>query len=363
MFHVGPLLHHFVSFYSTNFDFKSTAISIHRSGLLDIKSAIEASKSNPTNSTWVFKVGPACIQDPVELSHNVSQNLMIPPFTNLLKKFSIISDLLQILLSTETVGAKCADSNLDFLQLFKSTKPPIKKTHLYAVDINSEQCSVINKLVPGQFLFENHTVKSVVTILEKELAFECACISEDPETQLNTSDDAIIDKATHLTNTTVPPVGEQKPEMQQRGVKRPLCDPEIVLAAAKRPRTQDSISSVDSNISEGEVQISLQYQCKSTSNTWTNRRKMRRQTAGMESSTTPVDYAHEPIEFTVTVLTNIPSDVETAARVLLVPVQSCDIKDFQNFFAFFKKHLLHYSAEAQSVDEDVAMDDDKIPSI
>lgn len=360
MFHVGPLLNHFVSFYSTTFDFKSTAVSIHRSGLLDIKSAIEASKSNPSNSTWVFKVGPACIQDPIELSHNVSQNLMIPPFTNLLKKFSVVSDSLQILLSTETVGAKCADSNFDFLQLFKSTKPPIKKAHLYAVDINSEQASVINKLVPGQFLFENQTVKSVVTILEKELAFECACISEDPEIQLNTSDDAVIHKATDITAV---PAGEQKPEIQRRGVKRSLCDPEIVLAAAKRPRTQDSISSVDSNISEGEAQISMQYQCKSTSNTWTNRRKMRRQAAGMESSTTPVDYAHEPIEFTVTVLTNIPSDIETVARVLLVPTQSCNIKDFQNFFAFFKKHLLHYSAEAQSFEEDVAMDDDKIPSM
>ena len=80
----------------------------------------------------------------------------------------------------------------------------------------------------------------------------------------------------------------------------------------------------------------------------------------MEISTVPVDYAHEPIEFTVTVLTNIPSDVETAARVLLVPAQSYDIKNFQNFFAFFKKHLLHYSGEPQSV-EDIAMDDGKIP--
>ena len=358
--YVGALLNHFVNFYSTVFDFKNTAVSIHRSGLLDIKSAIEASKSNPTNSTWVFKVGPACIQDPVELSHNVSQNLMIPPFTNLLKKFSVVSDLLQILFSSDTAGAKGADSNVDFLQLFKNTKPPMKKTHLYAVDINSEQASVINRLVPGQLLFENQTVKSVILILEKELAFECTCLSEDAEIQSNTSDDVVIEKATHLTDTTMVPAAEQKPETQRRGVKRPLCDPEIVLAAAKRPRTQDSISSVDSNTSETDAQISLQYQCKSTSNTWTNRRKMRRQAAGMEISTVPVDYAHEPIEFTVTVLTNIPSDV-AAARVLLVPTQSCDIKNFQNFFAFFKKHLLHYSGEPQSVDEDIAMDDGKIP--
>ena len=33
-----------------------------------------------------------------------------------------------------------------------------------------------------------------------------------------------------------------------------------------------------------------------------------------------------------------------------------DIKNFQVFFAFFKKHLLHY---AHSVDEDNTMDDDE----
>ena len=171
---------------------------------------------------------------------------------------------------------------------------------------------------------------------------------------------AVIDKVTNLTNTIMVPTSEPKPEIQRRGVKRSLCDPELVMAAAKRPRMQDSISSVDSSISEdGEAQISLQYQCKSTNNTWTNRRKMRRNAAGMENR--PVDYSHEPIEFTVTVLTNFP-DVEIAARVLLVPTQSCDIKDFQIFFAFFKKHLLHYTTQAQSVDEDTAMDD-KVPRL
>ena len=46
---------------------------------------------------------------------------------------------------------------------------------------------------------------------------------------------------------------------------------------------------------------------------------MRRKAAGTESSTIPVDYSHEPIGFIVTVLTNVPGDVEIAARVLLVP--------------------------------------------
>ena len=284
---------------------------------------------------------------------------MVPPFTNLLQKFSSVSDLLQILFSSETVGSKSGDSNVDFLQLFRTTKPSIKKTHLYAIDINSEQVSVINKLVPGQLLFENQTVKSVIAILEKELAFECTCISEDEEMQSVTSNDAVIDKA---TDAIIAPPTEPKPDIQRRGVKRSLYDPELVMAAAKRPRMQDSISSVDSNVSEGELQISLQYQCKSLSNTWTNRRKMRRKATGMENSIIPVDYSHEPIEFTVTVLTNIFSDDEIAARVLLVPTQSCDIKNFQVFFAFFKKHLLHYSTETLLIDENTVMDDDEVPS-
>ena len=125
-FSVGALLNHFVSFHSTTFDFKDTSISIQSSTTLDIKSAIEVSKSHSsTNLTRVFKVGPVCIQDPIKLSHydNVSQNLMIPPFTSLLQKFSAFSDLLETLLSSEEVGSTSVDSNVDFLQLFKNTKP------------------------------------------------------------------------------------------------------------------------------------------------------------------------------------------------------------------------------------------------
>ena len=354
---VGALLNHFVSFYSTTFDFKNTSISIQSSTMLDIKSAIEASKSYiSSGSTRVFKVGPVCVQDPVELSHNVSQNLMIPPFTNLLQKFSAVSDLLQILLSSESINGN--DSNVDFLQLFKTTKLPIKKAHFYAIDLNSEQISVMIKHVPDQFLFENQTVKSVITILENELAFECTCISENEEMQLPSLVGVVIDKA---TDVIMGPASEPKPEFQNRGVKRSLCDPEMVMAAAKRPRIQDSISSVDSSVSEGEAQISLQYQCKSTSNTWTKRRKMRRKGASIEKGTILLDFSHEPIEFTVTVLTNISSDVEIAARVLLVPRQSCNIKNFQFFFAFFKKYLLYYTTQAQLNDKDGSMDDDNNP--
>jgi len=281
---------------------------------------------------------------------------MAPPFTNLLQKFSAALDLLQALLSSETIGSKTIESDVDFLQLFKTTKPSVKKMHFYTVDINSEQATTINQLVPGQLLFENQTVKSIVAILERELAFECTCISEDEEMQSITSGDTIIDKATNITDSIMLSATESKLETQRRGLKRPLCDPELVMAAAKRQRTQDSISSVDSNISESEAQISLQYQCKSTSNTWTNRRKMRRKAANVESGTIQVDYLYEPIEFTVTVLTDVPSDVGIAARILFVPAQSCDTKNFQIFFAFFKKYLLHYSTEARSIDEDTTMD-------
>ena len=93
-------------------------------------------------------------------------------------------------------------------------------------------------------------MKSVITILESELAFECTCLSEDGETQSTGSDN---DKATNLTETVMVPTSESESESERRGVKRSLCDPELVMAAAKRPWMQDSISSIDSNISEGEA--------------------------------------------------------------------------------------------------------------
>ena len=126
-----------------------------------------------------------------------------------------------------------------------------------------------------QILFENQTVKSVVTVATwKRVSFGCTCISKDEEIQLASSLDPVINKATNLADTVMPPAVELIPETRRRGVKQSLCDPELVMVAPKGPHMQDSISSIDSNLPEGEAQISLQYQCKSTSNTWTNRRKM-----------------------------------------------------------------------------------------
>lgn len=344
LLYAGILLKNIVDFYASNFDCKNYAVAIHKRETLDIKGAIELSKPHSTDSSWTFKVGPLCVQDPIELSHNVSQNLMVPPFTSLQQKFSSALHLLHSIISTE---GDSIDINSHFLQLFISTKPAsAKKFHIYSIDLQHEQVAAINQHIPAQFSLENKTVKSITAILEKELAFECCCISESdvesfPTTA--TSDDTLITDATL-------PSSEAKTGVQRTRSKRPLCDEDLVIVAAKRPRLDDSISSDDSNksfLSAHEANISSQYLCKSTSNTWTNRRKMRRKVLAMETNAIQVDYSYEPVEFTVTILTDVPSlsDSGMVARVLLVPAQSTNVKCFQTFFAFFKKHLLHYSIE------------------
>ena len=340
------LLKHIVDFYSSSFDFKSHTVAIHTRETLDIKEAIELSKPHIGDSSLTFKVGPLCVQDPIELSHNVSQNLMVPPLTNLQQKFSSASHLLHSMLSSES---NSADIDLDFLQLFRSTKPPSKKVHIYSIDLQPQQVAVINQQTPAQLSLENKTVKSIVAILQNDLAFECTCVSESEMESLPTTTNG-----DNLVNDVMQPSSETQLEVQRTRLKRPLCDEDLVIVAAKRPRLDDSISCDDSNksfLSTYEAHISPQYLCKSTSNTWTNRRKIRRKAHAMECSTIRVDYSYEPVEFTVTVLTDVPSlsDSGMAVRILLVPAQSTNVRDFQTFFAFFKKHLLHYSVE-QGID-------------
>jgi len=321
-------------------------VAIHTRETLDIKEAIELSKPHIGDSSLTFKVGPLCVQDPIELSHNVSQNLMVPPLTNLQQKFSSASHLLHSMLSSES---NSADIDLDFLQLFRSTKPPSKKVHIYSIDLQPQQVAVINQQTPAQLSLENKTVKSIVAILQNDLAFECTCVSESEMESLPTTTNS-----DNLVSDVMQPSSETQPEVQRTRLKRPLCDEDLVIVAAKRPRLDDSISCDDSNksfLSTYEAHISPQYLCKSTSNTWTNLRKMRRKAHAMECSNIQVDYSYEPVEFTVTVLTDVPSlsDSGMAVRILLVPAQSTNVRDFQTFFAFFKKHLLHYSVE-QGID-------------
>jgi len=189
-------------------------VAIHTREILDIKRAIELSKPHISDSSRTFKVGPLCVQDPIELSHNISQNLTVPPFTSLQQKFLSASHFLHSILSSESSSV---DINSDFLQLFKSTKPLSKKVHIYSVDLQPQQVVVVNQQTPAQLSLENKTVKSIVAILQNELAFECTSVSESEVESLPTT-------ANGGDNLVADVMQWTQSEVQHTRLKRPLCD-------------------------------------------------------------------------------------------------------------------------------------------
>ena len=107
----AELLLHFFQFYSEQFIFSRHVVAIHHTpgSSLTIQQAIDRSAqeraptSVPGKSMW-FKVGPLCIQDPFDLSHNVAKSFSHGSMAHLRKQFTIARDTLRKQLHLEAAG-------------------------------------------------------------------------------------------------------------------------------------------------------------------------------------------------------------------------------------------------------------------
>ena len=392
-FFTGELLLHFFHFYSNIFDFSNDVVAIHAPSnqQLSITEAVDMSSahapSNLPDKLLTMKVGCVCVQDPIELSHNVTKSLNHRTLSVLKGELTRAYQIMQELHSPSAIDTI---RSLGILSLFSSSdcvhKQPKTSDILHFTLTNI--CSLLSKVpvlsplvetLPQLDLQSQYTInklhlvvlRALVCILETDLGFNC--LSQQP----------YVDMSPLLTtSTSLAPVMQEDNNSNMTSIIVGTSLQTEVISDRKRQRSDDDeIPSISLEIEDindfkkskaqssiGPISILEQYccmdngssfpsvvQCTAFTNSWTHRRKWKRQLVNNPAVTTN-DLTSLPSNSTPILQFNLsianPSALtsaerggikheETVVRILVkVSDEDKSEDEFPNFFAFFKKLIL-----------------------
>ena len=386
----GELLLHFFHFYSNIFEFSTDVVAIHAPSnqQLSITEAVEMSSahapSNLPDKLQTMKVSCLCVQDPIELSHNVTKSLNHRSLAVLREELARAYQIMQELHSpsaTDTIRS------LGVLSLFSSSECAHKqpKTSDILHFTLTSICSLLSKVpvlsplvvtLPMLDLQSLYTVnklhlvvlRALVCILETDLGFNC--LSQQFYTDVSpllTTSTSLEPRTQEDSNTNMASI-IVGPSLQTEVIsdrKRQRSDDDEIPSVLIENENTNDFKKSKGQSSIGPISILEQYccmdnghpfpsviQCTAFTNSWTHRRKWRRQLASNPSSATndltstsiPILQFNlsiaDPSTLTSTERGGI-NHQETVVRIL-VKVSDGDksADEFPNFFAFFKKLIL-----------------------
>ena len=228
---LAELLLHFFQFYS-KFDFESHAVTIHSLQLLTINDAVRLSEqtvqeggcleNDSAGGKPMKVVSPLCVQDPFDLSHNVTKSVSRATFNILTKEMKRGAQVMVDLLSGSP-----SHSSLGILSLFapQAVASPSHASHSYKTSYEIQfSMEMIDKLVEQipaavglrQFLpsldlkseytlnkMDRFVIRCLADLLENKFDFLCTLSDSDshssPFYPLNTcSVSTITDPATSI---------------------------------------------------------------------------------------------------------------------------------------------------------------------
>lgn len=343
--------------------------------------------SNLPDKLLTMKVGCVCVQDPIELSHNVTKSLNHRTLSVLKGELARAYQIMQELHSPSAIDTI---RSLGILSLFSSSdcvhKQPKTSDILHFTLTNI--CSLLSKVpvlsplvetLPQLDLQSQYTInklhlvvlRALVCILETDLGFNC--LSQQP----------YVDMSPLLTtSTSLAPVMQEDNNSNMTSIIVGTSLQTEVISDRKRQRSDDDeIPSISLEIEDindfkkskaqssiGPISILEQYccmdngssfpsvvQCTAFTNSWTHRRKWKRQLVNNPAVTTN-DLTSLPSNSTPILQFNLsianPSALtsaerggikheETVVRILVkVSDEDKSEDEFPNFFAFFKKLIL-----------------------
>lgn len=373
---LGTLLEDWFHYYGTTFDYVNEVVTIHRDiNERVVKPGIDESISQVSVKPTTFKPSVLCVQDPLELSHNLTQNVSednLEVFIQFCRKaYSLLS------IKSEQTKDICVTKTCAFVELFtipvnanqrsrkssyvftipsvKSTTfsyTPLHQTAKFVTDLLNRQLQMTCEFQPGN----DERTPTENEISKHELLTE----SETDDDSMCVDEDAAVDKDVLLTSR-----------------KRSHEEQHFNDLAAKRIKIDKQ--------SEG---ASLTFLCKAKQITWQNRRRQRRlQTANHEScrrrSAETEDADSHGDEATQPILQNVPDQLSASTScmevshdavgvsvlefTLTISEQSnkgtslsgdlqCSVvlthsggllQHFANFFAFFKKFVVQNITECE----------------
>lgn len=371
----GELLLHFFHYYSYEFPFSSHAITIHSSST-DILSKEEALKiatqCAPPNLPFKqqsFRLSSLTIQDPLELTHNIGKNIHPKALDSMKHNMSLARNTMVTLLHSET--PRDGNSILSLFDDFIPAQPHLVKEKTSRI-LNFDRNTISNvfRKVPAFSelvgldvgLTSNYVrgrlaivvLKTLVSIIESEHGFICIPVTEEECTSSNSTPTTTPN---HQLNTSISPLSTESVQ----SVKRQRSDhyhqdngdsqDDDDVIGDKRVKLDDNeegqneaCTSVTALIEshslspEGHGVYPGQVKCTVSENTWTHRRRFRRQ-EGM-SQATPLDPPILIFTMSCVPIKAVPDDSLVSIKFTVHPHDEF-VTEFQTFFAYFKKFVLH----------------------
>ena len=323
-----------------------------------------------------FKVTSLCVQDPIELGHNVGKSLS-PKKLEILKKAMqkscmIVEELIQM-----------PNSNILSLFGYKQTQPllhsitDLPRTHRI-IPFNKERIiSLFSKLpclaelachikvldTTSEYLKSRVRIvvlRALVSILENDFGFSCASVTEKsvPEKMqpltLDPSEQVTAEhvKSRSLLLTKRPREDEEDKEVETEETVEDWVDESVVEGQQKRVRLESDMGQSPTAMLERQCltddnkDFPSMVRCTAAANTWIHRRQMKRQQEkGQSAFATP---NHPPVlQFVMTSLDPKSDPYMLDATQADVWIEMCVIEDvdimikeFHTFYAFFKKLVL-----------------------
>lgn len=311
-----------------------------------------------------FKVSCLTIQDPLELTHNVAKNISPKSLDILKRSMSTARDTMESLLHSDESSDKSILSIFGNYAPLQSSSTDGKTSRV--IDFNQENISNVFRKVPAvnelvgleiglisRYVKERLgavVLKTLVSVLETELGFTCVPVTGDDTLPVLASSQVYV--PTSLSSSLTEPVRPVNLVKRQRNDREPdiMCDEgesDNAGIGEKRVRLDHqyggtSITALLESHSQsptGHGFYPRLVNCSTSINTWTHRRRIKRQEGGV-SQATPLD---PPIlQFTMScVPVNAVPDHSLVSIELSVHQNEDFVTEFQTFFAYFKKFVLH----------------------
>ena len=384
----AELLLDFFRFYSEEFDFGAHVVAVHYPAPARLTQEEVAHTAAGSTSKAKLKMTQLCVQDPFELSHNVTKSL--PKVAFFQDVLCVSRDILQEQLQLESTTTGSGDLLALFDQtryqsiMSKSSKAPKMLRYLMFTPLRvAGLLQRVETLRPlGERLAEldlrnkqvgkklsDLVVKVLLSILEEELKFVCevqTMQSSEPSNvehtvgifamELSVEGDmpAVVagDELEEKMEDGPLTVGEGGPFMGEEDGgtrKRQPTEPGATLEDPKRarlsPAAPQALDLLNSAAAATDEDVKV-YVCMALTNTWLHRRKVQRQQQhqGEASLTTQPPPQGPVLQFSLSSHKptaskfrgiNMPPGTITVVQLGLRDPQQTE--DFATFFAFFKK--------------------------
>ena len=245
-----------------------------------MKASVEESVSQASVTSTIFKPSALCVQDPFELSHNLTQNVSVETLRSFIQScreaYAILSS------NSEQTKDGCVTKSSAFIELFSvpadANERPRKSYYSFTIPY------VSSVTVPYTSL--EQTCKFITDLLNNKLQIMCEFqpdkqTDECMPTQEQTSENEIGDNSMCIDEDAA-------------------TNEDFSLTSRKRPHAEESsndlgVKRIKSNYESGNTTFT--FLCKATQITWQNRRRQRRlQTANDDVVNSSGSCGHESIE-------------------------------------------------------------------